>query len=757
MSFALGMAGVLNYSKFASTLSGLLRDNVALAMQPIEQSVNLSLALGLSIASMEATPELLERQVRVDSSIVEINLSDPAGRILYSSSPTPPAALPGAWLEAARKAPLGKLWTSESEPGVAALGKVLVNSFDLPVAIVAVSYSTVKNDAIKRGLIPDLVASALKVGGGAMLVGLAGLGWLGRRQERAERRSTWVIVLLTLVALVAVSVDSIGPFERLLLPKLGENAQQTGRVCSELISRAMGFGLHLEELVGVEDSLQQQLAENRSLASISVVDGRGKVVYRVDREGAKGREDSVLVAPLADSGRVEVVPDATFARKLIQELALDILIVLIVALFFTLEVLASMSLAPQGGDGRLAACLDVRAPAFLFFLSEEISRPFLPNFVAGFTQGMTLISKNALIGLPIMAFMLVVAVSQPWLGSIGQRHGHKRIMMVGAAGAVVGYLMCAAATSLYWFILARVVCALGYSAIFVAVQGYILDRTDANSRTAGFSLFVGAIMVATICGPSVGGILADSIGARATFCIAAGIALLALPMMSRLSGASPQPSPVQEAKKSWADVVGLFRNRRFVAVCVGAAIPAKVLLTGCCFFLLPLYVLHIGGNQAMAGRLLMIYALLMVLITPLVSRRSHDLRTRTRFVLCGLLLSAGGGLLAMVAQDVWPVLLLVITLGAGQAISITSQSALVADVCGGEIEELGSGYVYGIYRLVERIGNTIGPMLAGLLLTLFGFRPAIMIFGLFALCSAGLFYLFLVRSTAGAASGRAGG
>ena len=96
-----------------------------------------------------------------------------------------------------------------------------MNSFDLPVAIVAVSYSTVKNDAIKRGLIPDLVASALKVGGGAMLVGLAGLGWLGRRQERAERRSTWVIVLLTLVALVAVSVDSIGAVRAFALAQAG--------------------------------------------------------------------------------------------------------------------------------------------------------------------------------------------------------------------------------------------------------------------------------------------------------------------------------------------------------------------------------------------------------------------------------------------------------------------------------------------------------------------------------------------------------
>jgi len=759
MGFALGMAGVLNYAKFASTMSGLLQANVALAIQPIEQAVRLSQALGLNVSSMEAMPELLARQVRVDSSIVAISLSDPSGKILYSSSPELPTTIHKAWLDAARRAPLGKLWVAESGEEVAALGKVLVNSFDLPVAIIVVSYSTAKNDVVKRGLIPELVVSALKVGVGAVLLGLFGLmalGRLSRRNGQGERYETWSIVMLTMVALVTVSMSSIGPFERLLLPKLGENAQQTGRVCSELLSRAMSFDIHLDELVGVSDSLRQQLDENHSLASISVVNEQGRVMYRVSREGATEQGGSVFRVPLLGGGDVVVVPDASFARKLILELGLDVLVVLIVALFFTLEVFAAMSQVSRGSQGGENDYRDVRAPAFMFFLSEEISRPFLPNFVAGFTQDVALMSKNALIGLPIMAFMLVVAISQPWLGSIGQRYGHKRIMMLGTAGAVAGYLMCAVSTSLYWFILARIVCALGYSAIFVAVQGYILDRTDANSRTAGFSLFVGAIMVATICGPSVGGILADSIGARATFCVAAAIAFLALPMMRRLSSASLQTEEGLSGEKSWADMLGLLRNRRFMAVCVGAAIPAKILLTGCCFFLLPLYVLHIGGNQAMAGRLLMIYALLMVLITPLVSKRSIDLSTRTRFVLFGLLLSAGGGLLAMSVQEVWPVLILVVTLGAGQAISITSQSALVADVCEGEIDTLGSGYVYGIYRLVERIGNTVGPMLAGLLLTLFGFRPAIMIFGFFALCCAGFFYLLLARSTPGRGVGMAG-
>ena len=50
-------------------------------------------------------------------------------------------------------------------------------------------------------------------------------------------------------------------------------------------------------------------------------------------------------------------------------------------------------------------------------------------------------------------------------------------------------------------------CALGYAMVFVAAQGYVLDRTGHDNRAQGFALFIGAIMVATVCGPSIGGIV----------------------------------------------------------------------------------------------------------------------------------------------------------------------------------------------------------------------------------------------------------
>jgi MFS family permease len=97
-------------------------------------------------------------------------------------------------------------------------------------------------------------------------------------------------------------------------------------------------------------------------------------------------------------------------------------------------------------------------------------------------------------------------------------------------------------------------------------------------------------------------------------------------------------------------------------------------------------------------------------------------------------------------DDFWLAAGLVITLGIGQAMSITAQSTLVSTVAAREIEFLGDGYVYGVYRLMERLGNAMGPLFAGALLTLFGFRVTFVCMGVLALLSALLFYLRFIRT-----------
>jgi MFS family permease len=97
-------------------------------------------------------------------------------------------------------------------------------------------------------------------------------------------------------------------------------------------------------------------------------------------------------------------------------------------------------------------------------------------------------------------------------------------------------------------------------------------------------------------------------------------------------------------------------------------------------------------------------------------------------------------------------LILVFLLGVGQSLSISPQAAMVAEVCKDEIRTLGQSAVYGVYRMVERMGNAIGPLVAAALLEIGGFQTAFIAIGALVLLCAALFAVIFLprRAPAGA-------
>ena len=382
-------------------------------------------------------------------------------------------------------------------------------------------------------------------------------------------------------------------------------------------------------------------------------------------------------------------------------------------------------------DGNGETALErIRAPLFIFLLAEELTRSFVPTYANHLLVPIPGLSSQVAVGLPIMLFMLVVALGQPYLGPWSERVGRRQAMLVGGCLGVLGFIATALAVSLYDLLLWRSVSAVGYGMVFVAAQGYVLDHTNERNRTRGFALFVGAFMVATVCGPAIGGILADNIGHRWTFVVAAAIAALSLLVIWHLP--QQQVASRHTARLALGDLLTLVTNRRFMVLTGLASMPAKIVLTAFCFYMIPLYVLSIGSSQSMAGRMLMIYAVMMVILVPLAARLADLHIRRDRLVATGLCISALGGLLMPWAGGVWSLVALVALLGFGQALSIAAQGALVGDFCQREIKQVGEGAVYGTYRLLERTGNALGPLIASVLLLFLDFEQT------FAVISAGI-------------------
>ncbi len=64
--------------------------------------------------------------------------------------------------------------------------------------------------------------------------------------------------------------------------------------------------------------------------------------------------------------------------------------------------------------------------------------------------------------------------------------------------------------------------------MFVSAQGHVIDHSRPQERTAALAVFVRAIMVAGLCGPPIGGVLADRLGDHMAFLGSATLAVLGL-------------------------------------------------------------------------------------------------------------------------------------------------------------------------------------------------------------------------------------
>lgn len=391
-----------------------------------------------------------------------------------------------------------------------------------------------------------------------------------------------------------------------------------------------------------------------------------------------------------------------------------------------------------------ASALAVRALVFLFMFADELNRPFLPVFIRDVAEPVPGLTIEFLISLPLVLFMAIVALSQPFLGDLTRRYGRGRSLMAGAAFGVSGQLLAALAGDMTGLLIARGITAAGFALVFVAAQGSIIDTTSTETRGRGLAIFVGAIMVASLCGPPIGGIIADRLGFRSVFLIGAAVNAVAFLMAWLILPLKPGTAPAGSGVR-WRMLGQVFRSPRLAGLFFLSALPAKLILSACCFFLIPLHMEDLGYDQAAVGRVLMVYALAMVLLVPVfASAADRFLHRRAQFVAIGGVLAGLSGFYPSIADNAWMIAVMLLQLGIAQALSIGAQSALVG-MLGKELPEpMDETTLYGLFRLVERSGSAIGPAVAGALLGLYGFSWGMAIIGAAVATGTFLFYVIMM-------------
>jgi DHA1 family tetracycline resistance protein-like MFS transporter len=166
--------------------------------------------------------------------------------------------------------------------------------------------------------------------------------------------------------------------------------------------------------------------------------------------------------------------------------------------------------------------------AFIFItvlldmLALGIIVPVLPGLIVAFRGGDTA-SAATIYGLFATVWAAMQFIFSPVLGSLSDRFGRRKVILLSNVGLGLDYLLMALAPTLGWLFVGRVISGITSSS-FPTATAYIADVTPPEERAKRFGLIGAAFGIGFIVGPTVGGLL-GGVSLRAPFWAAAALSL----------------------------------------------------------------------------------------------------------------------------------------------------------------------------------------------------------------------------------------
>ncbi|WP_254229218.1 TCR/Tet family MFS transporter [Agrobacterium salinitolerans] len=309
--------------------------------------------------------------------------------------------------------------------------------------------------------------------------------------------------------------------------------------------------------------------------------------------------------------------------------------------------------------------------------------------------------------LAVFAFMQVVCA--PVLGTLSDRYGRRRVLLISLAGGTLDYLLMAFAPTLPVLFLARAISGMT-SAVMAVANAYVADVTPTDQRTRRFGYLASAFGLGFVVGPAAGGMLGDY-SLQSPFIFAAILNALNLILVAGwLSESHPAEAPDENPGSALGPLAAFrwaLRQRSMIPLLAVYVIMALVGEIGA-----TVWVLHgqdrYGWNSVQIGLSLaglgLFHAAVQAFATGPIGERLGEFRTVLFAVLCD---TAACALLAFASMSWMAVLLIPLFClgGVGEPALLSAMSRQVA--------EEQQGLLQGVLSSAIALAAIAGPPVFG--------------------------------------------
>ncbi len=147
--------------------------------------------------------------------------------------------------------------------------------------------------------------------------------------------------------------------------------------------------------------------------------------------------------------------------------------------------------------------------------------PIIPFFIESFG------ASGSSLGMLMASFAVMQFLFAPVWGSLSDRYGRKRFLVIGALGNGIAMLFFGLSSELWMLFASRALSGILSSATLPTAMAYISDSTSDENRGGGMGVVGAAMGMGMVLGPGLGGWLAGS-SLSTPFFVAAALSVVAM-------------------------------------------------------------------------------------------------------------------------------------------------------------------------------------------------------------------------------------
>ena len=350
----------------------------------------------------------------------------------------------------------------------------------------------------------------------------------------------------------------------------------------------------------------------------------------------------------------------------------------------------------------------IRLTIFLATFAEELIRPFLSVYIGEGLRSHWSETSAFIISSTLGAFSALYALSQLAGPILAQRISVQTSLRTALLSMLIGAGLFAFSNDWLIAIVGRALTGAGFGIVLIVGQTAILhSQFGCNVGVKEVGNVAAAMVAAGLCGPLIGGLLADHFGYRPILILAIVVIACACIVGFNIPKIPRMISSNQQLLQMKTRFVLASRSTAFM---FAFAFPIKVVASAMLVYWIPLSIIREGESLMMAGRILTLYFLGYLVIQPIGKHLTLICIRPTYLVMTTVVVNSIASCLCL-ADGIFLLGIAMFLFGGAHSLSNTAQLDVYFNMANNLVRQEQRGPFLGMYRFAERIGGVTGPLL----------------------------------------------